>query len=114
MKKTIDAKNKKLGRVASQAALILMGKDDVNFTKNKVADVEVEITNARGMDISESQKKNKIYQTYSGYPGGQKKLSMERVIEKNGYDKLLRMAIKGMLPANKLRSKRLLNLTVKD
>lgn len=114
MKKTIDAKNQKLGRVASRAAVILMGKDDVNFAKNKVADVQVEITNASAMDITETKRKNKIYQTYSGYPGGQKELSMEKVIDKNGYEKIIKIAIKGMLPANKLRSKMLRNLIIKD
>lgn len=114
MIKTIDAKNQKLGRVASKAALILMGKDDVAFAKNKIADVKVEIVNAGSMDISDTKRTTKIYQTYSGYPGGQKNLAMSRVIEKKGYEGILKNAVKGMLPPNRLRSKRLLNLIVKE
>jgi large subunit ribosomal protein L13 len=114
MKKIIDAKNQKLGRVASVAALILMGKDDVNFAKNKVVDVELEIINASQLDISDKKLSTKTYKKYSGYPGGQKEVVMDRMIEKKGFDGIIRNAVKGMLPPNRLRSKRLLKLSVKN
>ena len=114
MKKTIDATNMKLGRVASVAAYSLMGKDLVDYTPNKVADVEVEILNASKISIDEKKKTEKTYRRYSGYPGGQKEMSLEKMIEKKGYEGALKTAIKGMLPTNKLRSKRMLRLTIKD
>lgn len=114
MKKTIDAKNQKLGRLASQVALILMGKDKTDFAKNKLADVEVEVVNASLMNIDQKKLKNKTYQRYSGYPGGQKIILMSKMIEKGGYESVIKNAVKGMLPANKLRTKRLFKLKVID
>jgi large subunit ribosomal protein L13 len=114
MKTTIDAKDQKLGRLASTIAMHLMGKNKVDFAKNKVGDVEVEVLNAAKMDIDPTKLKTKIYKRYSGYPGGQKEIKMSRMIEKHGYEGIIKNAVKGMLPPNRLRSKRLLNLTVKE
>lgn len=110
----IDAKNQKLGRLASDIAMHLMGKHKVDFAKNKVGDVEVEVINASKLDIDPIKLKTKIYKKYSGYPGGQKEIKMGRMIEKQGFEGIIKIAVKGMLPPNKLRNKRLLNLTVKD
>jgi large subunit ribosomal protein L13 len=112
--KTIDATNQKIGRVATQAAIVLMGKDKTDFARNKHGNVEVQIINASKLSIDTKKKKEKIYQSYSGYPGGQKRLTLERVIEKNGYQEVLRKAVRGMLPPNKLRAKMLVNLTIID
>ena len=109
---TIDAKNQKIGRVASQAAEIVMGKNNVNFIKNEVYDVKVEIINASLMDIDSTKMRSKLYQNYSGYPGGRKVRTLENVIERKGPEEVLRIAIKGMLPQNKLKTPRLLNVTI--
>lgn len=111
---TIDAKGKKLGRVASEAAVFLMGKNDPNFQKNKVADVKVSIINASQASISEKKKGEKIYKSFSGYPGGLKERTMDRIIDKKGYSELFVKAIYGMLPANKLRARMMKNLTVSE
>lgn len=110
----IDAENKKLGRVATEAARILIGKDSVEFAKNKVTPVSVVINNASRADISEKKKIEKEYKRYSGYPGGLKHTSMKKTIEKKGYAEIFRKAVDGMLPKNKLRSLRLKNLTVNE
>jgi large subunit ribosomal protein L13 len=101
---TIDAKQKKLGRIASQAASILMGKHSADFARNTVHEDEVLIINASKADISEDKLKTKEYVHYSGFPGGLKNRTGKKVVEKAGYAELFRLAIYGMLPSNKLRS----------
>ncbi len=114
MIKTIDATYKKLGRVASAAASSLMGKDSVDFARHILTEVKVEVINASKLDIDDTKKRNKIYKRYSGYPGGQKELSLEKITEKKGNAEIVRIAIRGMLPNNRLRAKMLKNLTITD
>lgn len=114
MKYTIDAQDKKLGRVASQAASFLMGKSLTNVTKNKVADVEVHITNASKLDIDRKKAIATDFYHHSGYPGGIKKMTLAEYIEKKGYKELMRKTIYGMLPTNTLRSKMIKNLIVTE
>lgn len=109
---TIDAKEQKLGRVASKAAQLLMGKDGVDFAKNQVADVRVNITNASKLSIGEKKLENKKYKRYSGYPGGLKISTMREIVAKKGYSEVMKKAIYGMLPNNKLRPKMMKRLTV--
>lgn len=110
----IDAQDKKLGRIATEAAKVLMGKDSVEFAKNKIPNVTVHITNATKMSADITKQRTKEYQEYSGYPGGQKKITMESLISKRGLLEVFRKAVKGMLPPNKLRAKMLNNLKVTD
>lgn len=112
--KTIDATNKKLGRVASEVATLLRGKDLVSFTPHVFADIKVEVINAGKINADDTKKRTKMYKFYSGYPGGQKELSLERVTEKKGMKEAVRIAVRGMLPPNKLRAKMLKNLTITD
>ena len=111
---TIDAKNKKLGRVATEAAVVLMGKDSPTFRKNVPADVKLEIVNASKISLDEIKAKNTTHMTYSGYPGGEKILTSKELIAKKGYEALFINAIKGMLPTNKLRAVMLKNLTITE
>ena len=114
MEKIIDAKNKKLGRIASAAAKALLGKDEPTFQNHLVADVKVIINNAALSDVSDKKKKTTTFERYSGYPGGIKMESMTRVIEKKGFAELYKQAIYGMLPPNRLRKERMKNLTVNE
>ncbi len=107
MKYTIDAENKKLGRVASEVAKTLLGKLNPSFKKNEVADVTVEVINAEKMDITEKKKEEKEYVSFSGYPGGQKILTMNNLIAKFGMEEVLKRAIYKMLPKNRLQDKRI-------
>lgn len=109
---TIDATNQSIGRVASQAAHYLLGKHEVNFTKNNVADVKVIIENASKSAITEKKKNEKEYAKYSGYPGGLRFEKLDAVIEKKGIEEVYKRAVKRMLPANKLRTDMLKNLTI--
>jgi large subunit ribosomal protein L13 len=114
MNHTIDATGKTLGRIASQAAVLLMGKNEVDFAKNKVKAVTVVIENASKVTMTEKRKKTTLHERYSGYPGGLKFQTNEDIISKKGYKELFELAIYGMLPANKLRSRMMKNLTVKE
>ncbi len=110
----IDAKGKRMGRVATMAASLLIGKDSPEFVKHIPADVAVRIENASKMDISEKKLKNEEYQTYSGYPGGQKREKLGALATRRGYGEALRRTISGMLPKNKLRDVRMKNLTITE
>ena len=111
---TIDAQQKKLGRVASQAAAILMGKHATDFARNAVHADEVHIINASKADVSESKLETKVYRTYSGFPGGLKDATARKVVERKGYAELFRTAIYGMLPGNKLRTPMMKKLTITE
>ncbi len=114
MEHQIDAKGKKLGRVAQEAAALLMGKNDPSFERNKLQAVKVTILNASQADISAEKLENKEYERYSGYPGGLVYEKMKRTVEKHGYGEVFRLAVMGMLPANRLADKMMKNLIVKE
>lgn len=109
---TIDAAGKKLGRVASEAAVLLMGKDSPDFARNRVAQVQVRITNVSKISIDEKKYAGKIYTRFSGYPGGLKKETAGHVAATKGHSELMRRAIRRMLPVNRLRDRMLKNLTM--
>lgn len=110
----IDAKGKKLGRIATDAAHHLMGKHKTDFAKNVVADIEVEITNASSLNIDSKKLVQKKYARYSGYPGGLAFRSMQEMINKKGYEEIVRKAVYGMLPGNRLRPLLMKRLSVHD
>ena len=110
----INAKGEKLGRVASRAASFLMGKDTAEFVRNKVSDVEVKITNASKLEISEGKKEGKIYTHYTGYPSGLREEKMGKLIVKKGHGEIVKKAVYGMLPSNKLRSEIMKHLIIEE
>lgn len=115
MKKfTIDAKGKKLGRVASEVASILMGKNRTDFAKNVVPDVEVVVTNAGQLDITQKKQDEKEYRHYSGYPGGLRFQKLSDALKKKGIGEVVRHTVSGMLPKNKLRKIMIKNLSVTE
>ncbi len=112
MKYTIDATEKKIGRVASEAAAMLMGKNVPSYERHRTPEVEVHIVNASKVNVSEKKRTTKVYSRYSGYPGGLHHEAMEEVIKKKGYTELFRKAVYGMLPSNKLRSRMMKRLVI--
>lgn len=114
MRYIIDAKGKKLGRIASEAASLLRGKERADFSRNTIPDCAVEIRNASMLLLSERKKSGARYSRYSGYPGGRKEMSMKEFIAKKGYPELLRKVILGMLPRNRHKRKLIKRLIVKD
>ncbi len=113
MEYNLDATGEKLGRLATKVATLLMGKNISNFEKNVVVNVKVNVINVSKLDISKKKMEQKEYSRYSGYPGGRKVEKMEKVIEKKGKAELMRRAVRGMLPVNKLRAKLMKNLIIK-
>ena len=110
---TIDATGKRLGKVATEAASYLLGKDQPDFAKHIAAPVTVTIANASKLDLSE-KKKGEIYQSYSGYPGGRRTESLEHLATRLGYAEPVRRTVRGMLPKNKLRAVMMKNLIVTE
>ena len=108
----IDAKDKALGRVASEAAVILRGKKEVNFAPNRLPDIKVKIINVSKIKITDKKLKQKEYKSHSEYPGGLKMTPLKRVLEKKGMTYLFIKTVTGMLPKNKLRNKMMKNLII--
>ncbi len=112
---TIDAKGKKLGRVAAEAANYLMGKNRADFVRHASPDVRVTIVNAGKLSLTEKKQKDTIYKRFSGYQGTKLKIeNLKALSTRRGYSEGLKRAIRGMLPNNKLRPDRLKRLTITD
>ncbi len=111
---TIDASGKILGRVASEAAKNLMGKNLPDYTANKISDVVVVITNASKTKMTERRIKETLHERYSGQPGGFRTETNEKILEKKGWKGLYELAVLGMLPSNKLRPLMMKHLTIKE
>ncbi len=111
---TIDATDRSLGRVAQEAAVFLMGKNLVNYERHLVPDVSVSIINVSKIKNPQKKLKQKKYTHYSGYPGGLKYETMEQVISQKGYGEVMKRAIYGMLPTNKLRPRAMKNLIIQE
>lgn len=110
----IDATGKSLGRLASEVAALLNAKDSVSFVKNAVADVTVTVENASKVKVTGNKMNESVHKSYSGYPGGLKEKPLKHVVATKGYGEIIKHAVKGMLPKNKLQDIRLKNLVVKD
>ena len=113
MKYTIDAKGKAPGRIATEVAILLMGKNRTDFARNKIPAIEVEVVDAKEMKLDIKKLKDKAYYHHSGYPGRLKKETMAHLVEKKGAKEVLRRAVYGMLPKNKLRARMMKNLKAK-
>lgn len=112
--KTIDATNKKLGRIAQEAATILMGKDSPMYEPNKITTEGVHIINASKADISEKKKGEKEYSRFTGYPSGLRIRTLDDLITKRGIAEAYRHAIMGMLPKNRLRAEMIKKLKITE
>ena len=111
-KYTIDAAGRTIGRVASEAAHVLRGKNSPSYERHKLPLSKVHIVNAGKLSITERKRKQKVYRSYTGYPGGLKDQTLERMIEKKGHGEVLKTAITRMLPRNRVRPKLLKNLEI--
>jgi len=102
----IDAEGRALGRVASDAARILMGKEDVDFAPNKVTKATVIIKNISKVKTDPKKMKSEKYYRHSGYIGNLKEQTMKEVWEKNPKEFFLTI-VKRMLSSNSLTNSRL-------
>ncbi len=107
----IDANNQTLGRIAVGIANILMGKNKVNYVPYLDMGDYVVVTNAAGLKVSGRKAEQKKYYSHSGFPGGLRTQTYANMIVDKPQE-VLKHAIKGMLPNNKLRPKMLKKLFV--
>ncbi len=105
----LDASTVVLGRLATQVAGLLMGKHRSDWTANKVAPVQVVITNTDKLVVTGNKKEQKMYRWFTGYPGGLKERPLGEQIRRDSRV-VVRQAVSGMLPKNKLRDRRLRQL----
>ncbi len=108
----IDATDRTLGRVASEAAHALLGKRSVHFAKNQAVPITVTVNNASKLHLPARRTKGKVYTRYTGYPGGLYSMTMEEMIAKKGIAEVVKKTVDGMIPRNKLRKPRMKNLVV--
>jgi len=97
----IDAEGKVLGRVATEAATLLRGKHKPIFAHHVDTGDHVIIVNAAKLDVSARKLADKSYYRHSGYPGGLREESLEHLLERDP-ERVVRLAIRGMLPKNRL------------
>lgn len=109
----VDASDKVLGRLASQIAAALIGKNKTDYTPHSDNGDCVIVLNAGKVKLSGSKLNSKEYITYSGYPGGQKRVIASDLVNKKPIA-LIEEAVKGMLPKNRLGAEMFRNLYVYD
>lgn len=97
----VDAENETLGRLASNVAYILRGKDKVNFTPHVDTGDNVIIINAEKIKLTGNKVAEKEYVRHTGYPGGQRFATPKLLFSKKPTE-VVRLAVSGMLPKNKL------------
>ena len=107
----VDATNQVLGRLATKVARVLIGKDKASFTPYLDSGDHVVVINADKIKLTGNKVEQKFYYSHSGYPGGLKEVPAKRVREAKP-EWMVREAIEGMLPKNKLRARRMKKLRV--
>jgi large subunit ribosomal protein L13 len=109
----VDASEQVLGRLSSKVAKILRGKYKPCFTPNQDCGDNVIIINASKIVLTGNKMTDKEYITYSGYPGGQHRITPAELVKRpKGYERMLRHAVKGMLPKGRLGVQILKNLYI--
>jgi len=107
----VDAKDKVLGRLAAKVASVLIGKDKVIYSPHQDTGDEVIVINAKLVKVTGKKMAQKTYKRYSAYPGGLNEVTLEMMMKKKP-EYVIRHAVMGMLPANKLGEKLLKKLRV--
>ncbi len=107
----VDAKGKILGRLASEVAAVLRGKHKVSFTPSVDTGDCVIVINAKDIRVTGKKMDEKVYKHFSGYPGGLRLTKLETMLKRKP-TQVIRVAVKGMLPKNKLGKKMIKKLKV--
>ena len=97
----VDAEGKTLGRMASEVAAILRGKNKQTFTQHVDCGDYVIVINAEKVVVTGKKRQEKIYKRHTGYPGGLRELTFEQLMEKHP-EEVVKHAVKGMMPTGKL------------
>ena len=109
--RVIDASGKVLGRLATQIASLLMGKHKPIFSRNLDTGDFVVVINADKVRFTGNKAKQKLYYRHSGYPGGLKSISLEKMMETNP-TRVIEHAVKGMIPHTRLGASMMKKLRV--
>ena len=108
----VDAEGQVLGRMCSKVAKILRGKYKPNFTPNVDCGDNVIIINAEKVQLTGNKWNDRVYVSYTGFPGGQREMTPAQMLEKKGAERLIKKVVKGMLPKNRLGRQIIANLYV--
>ena len=106
---TVDASGKILGRLAGEIAMVLQGKTSPDFDPARLSGNKITVYNTDHIRVTGKKLLQKLYRHHSGYPGGLKEESLERMLARDSRV-AVRHAILGMLPKNRLRPRMLKNL----
>ena len=107
----VDANGKTLGRMATQIADALRGKRKPTYTPHVDTGDFVVVVNAQKIAVTGNKRAGKLYHRHSGYPGGLRTRTFEQMIERRP-EEIIRLAVKGMMPRNRLARKQLTKLKV--
>ncbi len=107
----LDLKSQILGRVSTDIAIKLIGKNKTYYTPHLDCGDYIVAINAEKIKVSGKKSKDKMYYRHSGYPGGFKQFTFEQMMKKDP-KKVIELAVRGMLPKNKLRDRRMRRLKV--
>ena len=108
----IDAKDAVLGRLAVYSANVLRGKNKPNYTPNQDCGDNLIIINSDKVILTGKKSSNKVYYRHTGYPGGIKETTPEKMIEKDKSNEIIKLAIKRMIPSGPLGKKQLSNCKI--
>ena len=107
----VDAREQSLGRLATKIASVLLGKNEPSFTPGVNLGNHVVVINAEQITVTGKKMEEKMYYSHSQYPGGLKSISLRKQLETHP-DRVLKSAVWGMLPHNKLGKRIIKNLKV--
>ncbi len=110
---TISARGKILGRLATEIAVTLRGKDNVNFQEHLLSGRKVIVTHAKDIVVTGRKLDQKMYYTHSGYIGNLKTMSLRDKLKTKPTD-VVRHAVSGMLPKNRLRQHWMAALEIRE
>lgn len=107
----LDAKGRVLGRLATEVATLLMGKQKASYSAHLDSGDDVVVVNAAKVVVTGRKDEQKVYRSHSGYPGGFKEVTYKKLLKEHP-ERIIIHAVAGMLPKNRLRDKRLAKLKV--
>jgi len=107
----MDATDKVLGKLSTDIVKALMGKNKPEFAPNENIGDKVVVTNSAKVATTGTKMKKKMYYHHTGFPGGLRTESLENLMKRDSTE-VIRKAVKGMLPKNKLQKERLANLYI--
>src|SRR5258708_4268118 len=107
----VDAKEKVLGRISTQVAMMLMGKNKATYSPHMDNGDFVVLINAKDIVLTGKKAEQKKYRSHSGYPGGFKEVSFKKMREEHP-ERIIEHSVSDMLPDNRLKAKRMLRLFV--